>query len=149
MGAIFRPGQTYSNYVGYVRKACHYLELPLSRGTPSVKNCVAALKLQAKGKFRFPKFITSEIIAKIIAHGTRDGVIAQLSYLSFQLALRVSSEALILRRDYKNDDFPGQSPMKNTSIIGLLGEPGAEFLAIRFERRKNLPDGCILPSPFF
>ena len=52
--AIFNPGQNYSNYVGYLRKDCFFLEQPLSWDTPAVKNMVAALKLEAKGKFTPP-----------------------------------------------------------------------------------------------
>ena len=70
--SIFKPGQTFSNYVGYVRKARHYLEHPLSWGTPAVKNAAAWLKLVGPGKFSFPNFIRSEFIAKIVAKETRD-----------------------------------------------------------------------------
>ena len=147
--AIFRPRQTYFNYVGYVRKSCHYLELPLTWETPEVKNCIAALKLQGGGEFRFPNSIRSEIISKIIARDARDGIFAHLPRLSFLFAMRVPSEDLLRKRAYKNDDLTGQSPMKDTSLIGLLGEPGAEFSVARFERRKNLSNGCILSRPCF
>ena len=43
--SVFKPGQTFRNYVGYLRKACHYLYLPLNWFTPAIANCVAGLEL--------------------------------------------------------------------------------------------------------
>ena len=139
----------FSNYVGYVRKACHYLEHPLSRGTPAVENVVAALKLEGSGKFRFPNFARSDFIARIAAKETRDGPFAQLSFLAFLYALRVPSEALVMKRAFVDDNLTGHAPMKSGILIGLRGLPGHECLAIRFKRRKNLPYGRILPRPCF
>ena len=147
--SIFKPNPTFSNYVGYLRKACHFLEQPLSWDTPAVRNTVAALKLEGAGRFRFPNFIRSEFVAKIVAKETRDGPFAQLSFISFLYALRVPSEALILRRAYLSDDLTGFEPMRDTALIGLRGPPGHECLVIRFLRRKNLPNGCILSRPCF
>ena len=79
--SIFKPGPTFSNYVGYVRKACHFPEHPLSWDSGAVKNTVAAIKLLGTWKFRFPNFIRSEFVAKILAKETRDGPFAQLSYI--------------------------------------------------------------------
>ena len=147
--SISKPGRAYSSYVGYVRRACRYLEIPLSWDTPAVANCVAGLKLQGKGKFRAPNFIRVDSIAKIIALGTRDGVFAQLSFMSFLYALRAPSEALKLRRAYEDDDLAGQAPMKDLALIGTRCETHCECLVIRFARRKNLPSGCILSRPCF
>ena len=69
-----------------MRKACHYLEHPLSWGSAAIKNSVAALKLLGTRKFRFPNFIRIEFIAKITAKETRDGALAQLSFTSFLYA---------------------------------------------------------------
>ena len=55
-GSIFKEGTDFPNYVGYVRKACRFLELPLSRGTPAVANVVAGSKLTAHGGIPFSKF---------------------------------------------------------------------------------------------
>ena len=147
--SIFKAGPTFSNYVGYVRKACHYLEHPLSWDTPAVRNIVAALKLLGSGKFRFPNFIRSELVAQVIKKESRDAPFAQLSYISFLYALRLPSEALTLRRSFVNDDLTGYAPMKSPVLIGLREMLGNECLVIRFERRKNLPNGCILSRPCF
>ena len=39
--------------------------------------------------------------------------------------------------------------MRSPALIALRGPAGHECLAIRFLRRKNLPNGCILPRPCF
>ena len=113
------------------------------------KNVVAALKPVGSGKFRFPNFIRIEFIAKIVAKETRGGPFAQLSFISFLYALRVPSEALISRGAFKDDDLTGYAPMRRKAFIGPRGLMGHECLIIRFERRKNLPNGCILPRPCF
>ena len=66
--SIFKDGATFSNNVGYVRKACQYLELPFPWDSAAVKNVVSALKLTAEGEFRFPNFIMGDTVARII-HG--------------------------------------------------------------------------------
>ena len=147
--SIFKPGPTFSNYVGYVRKACYFLEQPLSWDTAAVKNIVAAIKLLGTGKFRFPNFIRSEFVAKILAKESRDGSFAQLAYISFLYALRVPSEALVLRRSFLDDDLTGFAPIQYKALIGIRGPAGHECLVIRFSRRKNLPNGCILSRPCF
>lgn len=147
--SIFRPGRTFSNYVGYVHKACHYLEQTLAWDTPAVKNVVAALKPTGSGKFRFPNFTRSEFRAKILAKETRGGAFAHLSFIAFFYSLRGPSDALILRRAYKGDGLTGYSPMRSPALIGHRGLMGNECLVIRFARRKNLPNGRMLSRPCF
>ena len=110
--AIFRPGSTYSNYVGYIRKACHFLEQPLSWDAPAIANTVEALELRAKGRFRFPNFIRSQMISQIPQLETRDGPFAQLAFLSFIFALRVPSETLKIRRAFRDDDLTALPPIE-------------------------------------
>ena len=145
--SIFKGGACFSNYVGYVRKACHYLDHPLSWDTAAVKNAVAALKLQGSGNFRFPNFIRSEFVARIAAKETRDGPFAQLSFISFLYALRVPSEALVLRRSFWDDDLTGFAPIRDRALIGVRGSPGQECLVIRFGRRKKPTERLYSPPP--
>ena len=107
------------------------------------------MKLIGSGKFTFPNFIRSEVIAKILTKETRDGTFAQLCFISFLYALRVPSEALILRRAFLDADLTGHAPMRSPAQIGIRGMLGRECLVIRFGRRKNLPNGGILHRPCF
>ena len=50
---IFSPGATFSNYVGYIRKACYFLEAPLIWDASAVKNVIEFLKLQWGRKIVF------------------------------------------------------------------------------------------------
>ena len=76
--SIFKHGQTFPNYVGYVRKFCYYLELTITCDTPAVKNCIVGPKLAGEGEFRFPNCIRRDFIANITDYETRGGDFAQL-----------------------------------------------------------------------
>ena len=41
------------------------------------------------------------------------------------------------------------SPQAERALIGLRGHPGEERLIVRFNRRKNMPQGCIMSRPCF
>lgn len=121
----------------------------MSWGAPAVANAVAGLKLIGTGEFRSPNFIRVDFISRIMGQETRGGDFDQLSFISFLYVLRVPSGGLIIRRDYRNDDLTGYAPMRDTALIGLRGPMNAVCLVIRFGRRKNLPNGCMLSIPCF
>ena len=80
-GSIFNPWATFSNYLGYIREVCFFFfcfcfffffflfffffQEPLTWDAASVKNTIAALKLQGGGKYRFRNFIRGDIAARI------------------------------------------------------------------------------------
>ena len=57
--SLFKPGNTYSSYVNYLRKACFYLGEPIDWLTPAVTNVIKSLRLAGKTTFRFPNFWTA------------------------------------------------------------------------------------------
>ena len=65
----------------------------------------------------------------------------------FHLRIKRPSEALILRRPYKNDDLTGYDPTRGHASIGITSAPYRGCLAMRLERRKNPPIGRIRPAP--
>ena len=146
---VFNPGATFSNYVGYIRKACPPPHEPLSWDPDAVANTVVVLKPQGAGKYRFPNFIRVDFIVRILIRDSMDSPFAQLAYISFLYAPRVPSEALILRRAFKNDDLTSSAPMQAYFLIALRGEQPNECLVLRLARRKNLSHGCILSRPCF
>ena len=147
--AISKPWATFSNYVGYIRKAGFFSQEPLLYDTAAVKSIIAAPKLEGKGKYRFPNFIQTDTVGEILKHGPRDSPFAKLAYISFLYAIRVPSEALLLRRAYRNDELANFAPMKALALTAIRGEMPNERLAIRFLLRANLPQGCILTRPCF
>ena len=154
---IFNPGATSSNYVGYVRKTCFFFQEPPKWGADAVKNMIAALKLQWKGKYRPPppppppppNFIKSDVALRIPIRDSRDIPFAQMAYISFLYALRAPSEALHLRRAFRNDDMARFAPAQASDSVEIRGTKPGECLATLFLRRKNLPNECALSRPRF
>ena len=107
------------------------------------------MKLAAKGQFRFPNFITSDVVLRIIKHETPSGEFGQLAFIAFLFALRVPSEALPLRRAFAYDDLEGFRPMRDPALISLRGSANNPCLVLRLATRKNLPSGCIMRRPCF
>ena len=128
--------------------------LPLPGTTPLLghqgsRQCCGGPKACMKREIPIPKLYSNRIYSNDHCSRNEGGDFAQLSFISFHYALRVPSEALILRRAFKNGELTGMAPMRDQASIGLRGELGSECLIIRFLRRKNLPDGCILSRPCF
>ena len=119
--SIVNPGDTFSNYVGEVRKAGYYIEHPSPWGTPAVANVIEALMREGKSGYRLPNFIRSDIISSIIQRDTRDNDSEHLYYHSFLYALRVHSESPPLRRASRNDAHTGSAPMEDIALIGIRG----------------------------
>ena len=86
---------------------------------------------------------------QILKHETPSSEFAQIAYISFLFALRIPSETLQLIRAYKGGDLDRFSPQAERALTGLNGPKGHERLIIRFTRRKNLPQGCIVAMPCF
>ena len=146
--SLFRSGGAFSNYVGYLKKACFFLNTSVSWDTPAVRNIVKALKLSAKSNLRFPNFLTSREVGMILEH-EQGGEFGWLAYFAYLFALRVPSEALGVRRAFSNDPLEGFLPLKNELLVGVRGPAGEEKLIFRLASRKHLPAGCILVRPCF
>ena len=82
-GPLFKSGAAFSNYVGYIRKICYFLEESLAWDTAAVKNVIAAQKLLGKGAYRFPNFLRIDMVMKILTRESRDVSFAQLFTLPF------------------------------------------------------------------
>ena len=134
--------------MGYVRKVCFFLEEPLSWDAAALRNAVAASKLLGAGAYSFPNFIRSEFAIRILARDSRDSSFAQLCYISFLFALRVPSEALLLRRAFRRGDLTHFPPMKDDSLIALRRKPSNTKLAIRLDRRKIFLRAVSCQDPF-
>ena len=120
--SIFNPADTFSNYVGFGRETCFFSQEPLRWGTSDVKNAIASLKMKGKGKYRSPNFIGIDIAIRIRIRDSRGSPFAQMAYISFLYALRVPSDAPLLRRAFRNDDLTSFAPMKSLSLVAIRGE---------------------------
>ena len=95
-------------------------------------------------EFRPPNFITGDIGPRIAHVETRDVDFAQMEYIAFLYALRVTSEALPPKRAFPTDELRGFSPMMGKAFIGVMGAPPNAKLALRFSSRKNPPHVLLL-----
>lgn len=107
--------------MGYIRKTCFFFQEPLACDADSVKNVIPALILKGKVTYRFPNFIRSDIALQIRIRDSRESPFAQLAYISPLYALRAPSEALLLSRDYRNDEPTSFAPMKSLSLVAIRG----------------------------
>ena len=98
--AIFNDGKTFGNYVNFVREACFFLNEPTAWFSPSVINTVKGLRAAGKGKFRFPNFIRSELVIRIITFEPFGSEFDQVAFCAYLFALSVPPEALQLRRPF-------------------------------------------------
>ena len=147
--AIFNPGATFGNYVNYLKKACFFPNYPIDWATPALTNVSKGLKLEGKRKFRFPNFIDSSLLVKILQFENNSSDFAIARYLSFLFALRVPSETLSLQRAYKGGALTEFYPQREQALIGVEGTESDLRLIVRFKTRKNLPQGCIMARPCF
>lgn len=69
----------------------------------------------------------------------RSELFEHLGDISFFYALRTPSEALILRRAFRNDDLTRIAPMRLDALIAIRGAPPEGCLIIRLARRRNIP----------
>ena len=122
---------------------------PLAWATDAVKNVIPAHKMHGKGNRRLPNFIRSDIVLQILIRDSRDRSFAQMAYISPLYALRAPSEALLLRRAFRNDELTSFAPMKAPPLVAIRGDKPIQCIFMRLLRRKNLPRGCILSRPCF
>ena len=101
--SVFRVGACYSNYVGYVKKVCFFLNESVDWDTPAVRNVAKALKLSGKSNFRFHNFLRIPQVISILRHEGPKAEFGLLAYAAYLCALRVPSEALPLRRAFASD----------------------------------------------
>ena len=96
-----------------------------------------------------PNFIRSRLLARIIRRESALIAFAQSRWLSFLFALRVPSETLQIRRDYRGDGISAFSPPSEKAMVGIRESPDGWFVIRRLKRRKNLTGGCALRRPCF
>ena len=130
-------------------ESCVSLEKPVTRFTPAVANVAHGLKAAGKGKFRFPDFIRSERVLRVLKHEPAHSQFAQLAFCAYLFALRVPSEALILRRAYDNDQLEHGNPQLVNGLISARQEGSQTLLILKIPRRQNLPTGCGAYRPCF
>ena len=147
--AICNDGRTFGHYANFVRNACFFLNVSTAWFSSAVINTVNGLRSAGKGKFRFHKFIRSDLVIKVINFEPIGSQFAQLAFCAHLFALRVPSEALHLRRASSSDSMDMLSPAQDEALIAVRQGPQGPKLIPRLAYRKNLPTGCVLYRPCF
>ena len=124
--SIFNPGGTFRNYVDYLEKVCYYMGHPATWYAPALVSIIKGLKLIGKAKCKFPNFLDSSILVRILNREAKQSEFAQLCYLAFLFALRIPSEALRAMRAYKGDQLNIFAPQAERALIGTRGSPWEE-----------------------
>ena len=134
-------------YRSRLQKARFMLGLPINWRTQAVKNLPDGRKNAENRTWKFPNFIQTEDIVRIIAAETVAAQFAQIAFLSHLCTLRAHSKTLRLLRAYSNYRLADPVPQEDKSRICIRTYQENEPLAIQRAFRKNAPDGRILFPP--
>ena len=148
-GAAFPDTVPFANYISHMQNVCCFIGSPVTWLTPAVRDVARGLKKCQDDSFRFPNFIRSSLLLRIIQQETAAIEFPQSCWMSFLLALRTPSENLKLTRPYRGDEISAFSPQREKSLIGMRTAPDGGFLVAKLKWRKNLACGCILRRPCF
>lgn len=130
MGATFRPGATFRNYLGHLKKACFLTGTTIERYTPAVRDAPKGLRCALRRPFKFPNFIYTHDLFRIINGLCCEDRFALIAFASFLFSLRVSSEALCLRRARPDDRLAEFVPQGEKVLIGAHRSGGDDCLII-------------------
>ena len=142
--STFVPGKTYGNYVGHLKKGCNLVNVTTDWFSPRIRAISKGLRQAKKGTFKFPNFLYSKEIFSIISTLGWERMFSQLIFIAFLFSLRIPSEALILKRAFRDDPISEFAPQDEKALIGVRKFKGVDTLVIKLGWRKNLAGGCIL-----
>ena len=143
-GSCFRPGRTFRNYLGHLKKACLLAECAFEWYSTAVREIARGLKFAKQVSFKFPNFIYTQDLFKIINSLGWEDEFAQLAFISFLFSLRIPSEALVMKRAHRRERLEEFSPQHEQVLIGVRSCSKIDCLIVKMNRRKNLSGGCIL-----
>ena len=146
---VVNDNATYRNYIGRVRIACFFYRLDTSWISPAVRRIARGLAKCQNKSFRFPNFIRSSLLLRIVEFEGFASEFAQVAYLSFLVSLRVPSETLMMRRAFPTDLIAEQTPQPDKALIKLATLDDRPYLVMKFSYGENLVYGCILRRPCF
>ena len=143
-GSCLRPGRTYRNYLGHLKKASLLAECSLERYSTDVKEIARGLRHAKKTAFQFPNFLYTQDLFAIINFLGWHEEFAQLAFLSFLFSLMIPSEALPMRKAHRHERIEEFIPQNDKVLIGVRPCSKIDCLIIKMSQRKNLSGGCIL-----
>ena len=147
--SVFNDTGTYHNYTQHLQKVCYFLGLSTAWNTSAVKHIAKGLKKCQDLSFRFPNYVRSKLLIRLIQAESIRSEFVQACVLSFVFSFRVPSETLQLRRSYCDDRLTEFSPQCRKALIGVRLVKGHPYLVAKLSSRKNLTCGVIMKRPCF
>ena len=101
-GALFLTKHTPPNnmpiHSGWC--VCHF-EGPLDWATNAAVHTEYGMRMAGKNMIRFPNFIRSALIWRLVRGLSNNDELGRMAYISFLFAIRLPSGTLSIRRDHK------------------------------------------------
>ena len=143
--AVFRNGNTASNYVGYLRWACTHLHISTAWDSRALMDTVRGARKRHErvhgGTKHAAQFLTDDLLAKIVnmADTLEMPEFGHFAVVCWEFLLRVQSEAIPMLAGSNNDT--SSLPTGRHSGLWIDNE---NQLCLRLARRKNRPSGSFL-----
>ena len=147
--SVFNDAPTFQNYTIHLQKVCFFLGCSTAWYTPAVKHVAKGL-IKCQGKsFKFPNFIRSRLLIRMLRSQGLESESAQACLFSFLFSFRVPSETLMIRRSFNNDRLLEFSHQVEKALVGIRVFKKQPYLAAKLSFRKNHTGGVILKRPCF
>ena len=147
--ALFKPGKTYSIYLGHLSKACNLMGFDSSWKNEVIHAIAKGLKNKPSGKNRFHNSLEPPILDRILRHESWNSEFARLCYVTYLFMLRLPSESLPLTRALADGRLLSTDPSSTPATIGLREFQGEQRLVIKLNKRKNTKNTFIATRPCF
>ena len=141
--ATFAHGRSFSNYIAHLRKGCSLLGDPSDWATQTVYSAADGLMKAKKGPFKFPNFLFVKDVFALVEFLRSGSEFALVAFIFFLFSIRVPSDALQLRRAFRDDPISEPVDQPEKALIGVRKFMGSESLVIKTAWGKNLEGRCI------
>ena len=112
-----------------------------------VRSISRGLENSQDRSFAFPNFFFSKDLTALLDHEGPDSPFFQVAYMSYLFSLRVPSEALTMKRAFRDDPLTEFVPQTDKVLIGIRTYEATDLLVVKFAYRKNIRGGCVLFRP--
>ena len=107
--AVFNVTATFYNYTLHLQNVCFFIDTSSAWLTPAVRHVANGLKKCQDKSSKFPNYIRSRLLLRLIRSESIQSEFAQACLFPFLFSFRVPSGTLQLRRSFRNDrltEFP-------------------------------------------
>lgn len=91
-GAVFSDTATCATYISHMQKVCFFARAPANLMAPAVRRAAKGLKKCQYTRFRFPNFIRSDFLLRLLNMEKISSEFAKACAISFIFAFRAPSE---------------------------------------------------------